>query len=155
MAYQDILNYIYTKLANIPSIGIVLPYRPIATTPEGLVPIFGGSQTVKAWAVTPAEKDATIPVWDTNREKNLTHKVSLDLYFSVTDPAVSQPAAVALSELAMTEFGNLIQTVAPSNIERSEPLHRVGVLHVTLGSGGAVLCHYIPHELTVYERVVL
>lgn len=153
MALEDIITYIGTVLAGLTGSGIVLSYEPVAIRPEDILSVFGGDQSINAWAITLEERDSTAETRLSNIEVLRRHKILIGLYQSVTNPAVSEPVCRQLSERAMTAFRPTVHRGAPQNIEYSEPLQRTEFSRVMVGS--TLLCHYARHVWPIQELIRL
>jgi hypothetical protein len=147
---EELIGYIVTVLTTAPSLGIVHPYEPIATAAADIPSVFGGSQRVQAWSVSEGAVSDTIL---SNAEDLLTHQVVVRLYLEVGDPALTEPAARALSRAAMLRWRPIYQYPADTGalFEQVSPMSRTKMGHTLLG--GTLLCHFLEFTIDAKERV--
>lgn len=151
MALEDLITFVTQALASLPGSGAAHPYEPVATQPQDLPSVFGGSQSVNAWTVTLTSTTET-PL--SNIEVLRKHTVTFRLYYEVLDASITEPAARTLSEAAMTAL-RATHVLRDSHgtvlFELVSPPQRPRFGHTLLGQ--TILCHFAEHTIDAQERV--
>jgi len=103
-----ILTNVATVLASVTGVQRVHPYEPVATKPENVVAIMGGSQAVDYWSLIP---ETTRPHRLQGFQMEVDHVLLFQHYYEVGDTTISTPAVRTIVLAVLDKFNNTFAIV--------------------------------------------
>jgi hypothetical protein len=151
MALSNILSFVQTQLATVPSVGLIHAYERLQVRPEDVPGVFiwPTSGEVRAWTLT---RESTESQWQTNKQIVRRHALVLRCYMQVNDQAASEVVFQTLLETVWWVFAPIYKI--NDQAELLGPMQIEGLSYRFLLADTLVV-HYGECRLVAQERVTV